>query len=55
MKINLQILDKNTQKFVYEKSVDIPFIPRKEEKLFHQDKKANVSATKGLLRSLLIG
>ena len=38
MKINLQILDKATDKFVFEKSVRISFIPRKDEKYVHQDK-----------------
>lgn len=41
MKINLQILDKPTQKFVFEKSVDITFIPRKDEKFVHQDKEGH--------------
>lgn len=41
MKINLQILDEQTQKFLFEKSVNIPFIPRKEEKFVHQDKQSH--------------
>lgn len=35
MKINLQILDREIQKFVFEKSIDIAFIPHKGENFVH--------------------
>ena len=41
MKINIQILDNASQQFLFEKTVDLLFIPHKDEKFVHQDKEGH--------------